>query len=109
MSAVRVADDHLSGLECDLIAAAAARLPCAYETQIGPGAGLFAWCSVNPVTEAHRAPSFSFCRYGTMVVLLIRDSEGRKKALTSAGLQEAITAMLAAAGKHMESVSTSLH
>lgn len=109
MSAVRVTDDHLSGPECDLIAAAAARLPYAYRAQVGPGAGLFAWCSVNPVTEAHGAPSFSFCRYGTMIALLIRDSEGRKTVLASAGLEQAITAMLAAAGKHMESVSTSLH
>lgn len=104
-----VADDCLSGPECDLIAAAAARLPCAYRVRVGPGAGRFAWCSVNPVMEAGHAPAFSFCRYGTMIAILIRDSEGRKTVVASADLQVAINAMLVAAGKHMEGVSTSLH
>lgn len=100
---------HLSGPECDLIAAAAARLPGAYRTQAGPGAGLFAWCSVNPERELLGAPAFSFCRYGTMVALLVRDSMGHKTVVASNDLQGAINAMLAAVGTHIGSVSTSLH
>lgn len=109
MPTLPLADDHLSRLECGLIAAAAARLPCAYRTQVGPGAGLFAWCSVNPVTEVHGAPTFSFCKYGTTIALLIRDSEGRKTVVVSADLREAINAMLAAADRHLEARSTLLH
>lgn len=44
-----------------------------------------------------------------MIAMLIRDSEGRKTVVASADLQVAINAMLVAAGKHMEGVSTSLH
>lgn len=108
-AALPCADAHLSGPECDLIAAAAARLPGAYRIQVGPGAGLVAWCSVNPERESAGAPTFSFCRYGTMVALLVRDSMGRKTVVTSSDLQEAINAMLAAVGTHIGSVSTSLH
>lgn len=103
------ADAHLSGPECDLIAVAAVRLPGAYRTQVGPGASLFAWCSVNPEMESLGAPTFSFCRYGTMIALLVRDSMGRKTVVTSSDLQGAINAMLAAVGTHIGSVSTSLH
>lgn len=103
------ADAHLSGPECDFIAAAAARLPGAYRTQVGPGAGPFAWCSVNPERESLGAPTFSFCRYGTMIALLIRDSMGRKTVGASGDQQGAVNAMLAAVGTHIGSVSTSLH
>ena len=102
-------DAHLSGPECDLIAAAAARLPGAYRMQVGPGDGRFAWCSVNPVMEAGGAPDFSFCKFGTMIAMLIRDSKGRKTVVASVDLQVAINAMLVEAGKHMEGVSTALH
>ena len=102
-------DAHLSGPECDLIAAAAAQLPGAYRMQVGLGDGLFAWCSVNSEVESLGVPVFSFCRYGTMIALLIRDGGGRKTVIASSDLQGAINAMLAAVGKHIGTVSTSLH
>lgn len=100
---------HLSGPECDLIAAAAARLPGAYRMQVGPGDGLFAWCSVSPETESLGAPAFSFCRYGTMIALLIRDSQGCKTVVTSSDLQGAVNAMLEVVGEHIKTMSRSLH
>lgn len=97
--AVPVADSHLSGSERDRIAAAAARLPGTYRVEVGPGTGFFAWCSAVPAPGC-AGPTFSFCRYGGAIMLLITDRAGHKSVVTSMGLQEAIGAMAAAAGGH---------
>ncbi len=92
-------DDHLSGPECDLIAAAAARLAGGYQVQLAPGNGSFAWCSVIPA-PGRSEPTFSFCRYGASVMLLIKDSEGCKTVAASGDLREAISTMAAVALGH---------
>lgn len=93
-------DGHLSGPECDLIAAAAARLACGYQVQLAPGNGFFAWCSVIPA-PGRSEPTFSLCRYGASIMLLIKDSEGHKTVATSGDLRAAISAMAAAAFSHL--------
>ena len=100
------ADSRLSGPECDRIAAAAARLPGGYRVEVGPETSLFAWCSAVPAPGC-AGLTFSFCRYGTAIMLLIKDDAGRKTVVTSTGLQEAIHAMAAAAGGYPE--GTSVH
>ncbi len=92
-------DDYLSSPECDLIAAAAARLACGYQVQLAPGNGLFAWCSVIPA-PGRDEPTFSFCRFGANLMLLIKDSGGRKTVAASGDLREAISVMAAVAFDH---------
>ena len=89
-------DDYLSGPECDLIAAAAAKLACGYQVQLAPGDGLFAWCSVIPAPRRSE-PTFSFCRFGASLMLLIKDNKGRKTVAAAGDLREAISIMAAAA------------
>ena len=96
-AALHVVDGHLSGRECDLIAATAARLLPGYRVEIGPGDVSFAWCSAIPASKRD-TPTFSFCRYGTAVMLLIKDSGDRKTVVTSASVQEAIDTMAAVCG-----------
>lgn len=103
-----VPDDHLSSAECHRIAEAAARLPGDYRIQVGPGDGSFAWCSAVPGPECG-GPTFSFCRFGSTIMLLTKQGEGAKTVVPSSSLQEAIDAMEAAAGGDSGGMPPSLH